>query len=315
MSVYGNESAFVFHDGIFTTEPWQLAVSTILILVVSVLASSAGIGGGGLVVPIVAYVLGTGVKYAAPISSACIFGVSVGKNVISVLRRHPHLVRPLIHFDLSTFSNISLVLGTMFGVVLNGVLPEIILIIVLAVVLGWSGTEALLNGARQNAKETKEFSERKALAAQTAGSGAGDKAGGRSDEKGDTKQRDVEKEGGLRSAGPAGGSVEVELKAVNSRAALAVVVEAEHRAGAVNSADKLVAPTPSSGDFMAVSADTPEKQQQDLARFLLKFPNPPGGNKENVRNFPPACQGERTLTGSLALHDALWSNAPGLDDH
>jgi hypothetical protein len=169
----------------------------------------------------------------------------------------------------------------MFGVVLNGLLPEIILIIVLAVVLGWSGTEALLNGVRQNAKETKEFSEQKALAAQTAGSGAGNNVGGEGGEKGDVAQHSMETED------PASGSAGVELTAVVGRAALAVDVEAKHRAGGVKSADKTVAATASSGDLLAVCTEKEGQLQQELARFLLKFPDQTSTTNENVRDSVP----------------------------
>lgn len=153
MSAYGNTSSFVYSEGIFSSEPWQLVVSTLLVVIFTALASAAGIGGGGLVVPVFTYVLGTGVYYASPISTATILGVAIGKNVISVQRRHPSLMRPLINYDLGTYIQMTVLLGTIIGVVLHGILPEIIVTILLALVLGYSGITALRKGARLAKKE------------------------------------------------------------------------------------------------------------------------------------------------------------------
>lgn len=210
-SVYSNTSSFPFYDGIFTTEPWALAVSTVLILVITALAAVVGVGGGGIVVPVLAFMLGTGVKHATPISTAAIMGTAVGKNIISLMRRHPVLVRPLIHFDLAVFSQTTMVLGTMIGVLLHEVLPEVAIVILLLTVLGYSGIDALLSGINRlkaenasikKAKE-KELAEKQAsldapaqdleAPAPAADSNAGDSS---SNNDADTANKKVERAGG-----------------------------------------------------------------------------------------------------------------------
>eukprot|EP00750_Incisomonas_marina_P003433 INCI13115.3.p1 GENE.INCI13115.3~~INCI13115.3.p1 ORF type:complete len:661 (-),score=83.93 INCI13115.3:369-2351(-) len=156
MSAYGNTSDFPFSEGIFTSEPWQLAVTSILVVVLTALASAAGIGGGGLVVPVYTYVMATGVYYASPLSTATILGVAIGKNVISIQRRHPDLVRPLINYDLATYIQMTVLLGTIIGVILHGILPEIVVTIILALVLGYSGVEAMRKGVSMSQKEAVE---------------------------------------------------------------------------------------------------------------------------------------------------------------
>jgi hypothetical protein len=153
MSAYGNTSSFAFHDGIFSTEPWALGLTTVLVILVAALASLSGVGGGGIVVPIIAFLLGTGVKFASPISSTAIMGAAVGKNIVSLMRRHPVLVRPLIHFDLAVLLETMLTLGTIIGVVLFTILPEVAIVIILLLVLGYSGVDALLSGLRKYREE------------------------------------------------------------------------------------------------------------------------------------------------------------------
>ena len=75
----------------------MVLVST-LVLFVTMFAVAAGIGGGGLLVPIYAYVLGLGPQLAVPVSKATIFGVAVG-NVFYISReKHPKANRPLIDY-------------------------------------------------------------------------------------------------------------------------------------------------------------------------------------------------------------------------
>ena len=155
MSAYDN-ATFVYGNGLFTAEAWQIGVSTAMVIAFTALASAAGIGGGGLVVPVYSYVLGTGVAFASPISTATILGVALGKNFISIQRRHPMLVRPLINYDLATYIQITVFLGTIIGVVLYGILPDIVITMLLALVLGFSGIKALMKGSKLAKREAIE---------------------------------------------------------------------------------------------------------------------------------------------------------------
>ena len=173
VSVYSNTSDFPYYDGIFTTEPWALGVSTVLVIIFSTLSSSAGIGGGGLHVPLYTFVLGTGVYYASPLSTTTICGAALGKNVVSIRRRHPERVRPLINYQLGTFIMISEVLGTVIGVILHSILPAVVKTIILAVVLSYSAYEAWAKGAELTKKETIQAQLKKAAK----GAGLTDRAG------------------------------------------------------------------------------------------------------------------------------------------
>ena len=79
-------------------ETWRVVLVSTLVLFVTMFAVAAGIGGGGLLVPIYAYVLGLGPQLAVPVSKATIFGVAVG-NVFYISReKHPKVTqRPIAH--------------------------------------------------------------------------------------------------------------------------------------------------------------------------------------------------------------------------
>ena len=68
----GNGTAV--NPNVFENEVGQLVGTSLLCFVVTCLAVAAGIGGGGLLVPLYAFVLGLGPKNAVPVSKATIFG-------------------------------------------------------------------------------------------------------------------------------------------------------------------------------------------------------------------------------------------------
>lgn len=87
----------------------QLISSTAFVLILGSLAAGAGIGGGGLFVPIYMVLLGAGPKGAVPLSKATILGAAVGNFFSISTARHPRAEqhkqadRPLIDYEASTF--------------------------------------------------------------------------------------------------------------------------------------------------------------------------------------------------------------------
>ena len=83
--------------------------STGLVLVLGSLAAGAGVGGGGLFVPIYMVLLGAGPKGAVPLSKATILGGAVGNFISLGFARHPKAKthkqgdRPMIDYEASTF--------------------------------------------------------------------------------------------------------------------------------------------------------------------------------------------------------------------
>ena len=87
----------------------QILSSTALVLVLGSLAAGAGIGGGGLFVPIYMVLLGAGPKGAVPLSKATILGGAIGNFISLGFARHPKAKthrqadRPMIDYEASTF--------------------------------------------------------------------------------------------------------------------------------------------------------------------------------------------------------------------
>lgn len=72
----------------------------ILISLGLMIAASGGIGGGGIVVPLLILVLGFQPKHAIALSNFTILGSSLTNMVLNVLKTHPVAGRPLVDWDL-----------------------------------------------------------------------------------------------------------------------------------------------------------------------------------------------------------------------
>jgi hypothetical protein len=64
------------------------------------IAASGGIGGGGIVVPLLILVLGFQPKHAVALSNFTILGSSLTNMVLNVMKTHPTADRPLVDWDL-----------------------------------------------------------------------------------------------------------------------------------------------------------------------------------------------------------------------
>mmetsp|Transcript_54351 Transcript_54351/g.151383 ORF Transcript_54351/g.151383 Transcript_54351/m.151383 type:complete len:539 (-) Transcript_54351:115-1731(-) len=141
-------------DGGF--DVWLLLVVTVFVIGLGSLAAGAGVGGGGLFVPLFAFVLGVGAKAAVPMSKATILGGAMGNMISIALARHPDPAksRPLIDYEASTFMQSGELLGVIFGVLLNMLLPEIAIIVFLALLLSFNGFKTLQKGVQKYKEET-----------------------------------------------------------------------------------------------------------------------------------------------------------------
>ena len=147
-------------------DPVRLGLASAIILIFGSLAAGAGIGGGGLFVPTYWLILGVGPKGAVPLSGATILGVAFGNFVSMGWQQHPRAKRPLIDYEVATFTQPGELLGVVFGVLLNILLPPICIIVLLALVLTYNARRTLRKGFSTRAKETKAINRKNAALAE-----------------------------------------------------------------------------------------------------------------------------------------------------
>ena len=146
--------------------PVRLGISSAIILGLGSLAAGAGVGGGGLFVPTYWLILGVGPKGAVPLSGATILGAAFGNFVSMGWQKHPRANRPLIDYEVATFTQPGELLGVVFGVLLNIMLPPICIIVFLAAILSYNARRTVRKGFKARAKETHAIARKKSALAQ-----------------------------------------------------------------------------------------------------------------------------------------------------
>jgi len=109
-----------------------------LFFLISGLALSAGIGGGGLYVPLLMIILGFQVHEATAISQPCLAGGAASALIYNVRQRHPSGLKPMIDYDLVLIMGPNLLVGAMVGSFLNFALPSWLILGMLVAILSHS---------------------------------------------------------------------------------------------------------------------------------------------------------------------------------
>ena len=130
-------------DAVCRTKPlfdpftWQDALTSVFIFLSGLIASGAGIGGGGLYVPL--FVIFAWGKVAVERSLAATSGLSVAMMCIIFWQKHPDAEfaygRPLVNYRAMLVFEPIVLLGTVAGRLLYKILPTVIVYIMLLVLL------------------------------------------------------------------------------------------------------------------------------------------------------------------------------------
>ena len=95
-------------------------------ILVSGFSSSAGIGGGRLLIAILIFFFNVLPKSATLIVFSCMFGASAG-NMINQMRR-AHNNKAVINYNHASIVIPLMFIGTLIGIIFNKLLPNIILV-------------------------------------------------------------------------------------------------------------------------------------------------------------------------------------------
>lgn len=110
------------------------------------LAMSAGIGGGGLFVPLLILLLHKNVSIATSMSQCLIAGAAIAGILYNLNQKHPSRDRPLIDVSLVLFLAPLQMAGALCGNMLNRMLPPVALIVLMVAVLTISDVKTVVKG-------------------------------------------------------------------------------------------------------------------------------------------------------------------------
>eukprot|EP00945_MAST-04E_sp_MAST-4E-sp1_P002011 g2011.t1 len=119
--------------GLFDPFTWQDGVASVLTFFGGCLASGAGIGGGGIYVPL--FILFGWGKGAVERSLGASTGLAIAMITMIAPRRHPVRNRPLMDFEATLLLEPIVLLGTVPGKMLNKVFPSLLIYILLLFLL------------------------------------------------------------------------------------------------------------------------------------------------------------------------------------
>ena len=135
---------------------------------------SAGVGGGGILVPIFNIILGLSIKESTGLSQAVIASSGIGVALFSLTNSHPHFPsKPLVDFNLVLILTPALLLGISFGVLVNAVSPNWLVFAAILVVLSYMAQRTLRAAiALRNKEREAEALEALRWSAENAGNGS-----------------------------------------------------------------------------------------------------------------------------------------------
>lgn len=123
------------------------------------LSSISGIGGSAIFVPLLQVVGGFDITSAISISKSMVLGTSFVTILIVWRKKLPGTNIPLIDFRLLSIFTPMILLGTISGVLIILVTPEILLLVLLMIVLPLSGFRTVMNGIKMYKKENAEIAQ------------------------------------------------------------------------------------------------------------------------------------------------------------
>ena len=117
------------------------------------LSNAGGVGGGGVVVPICIVFFGFSPKQSVALSNFCIFSAAITRFLMNIKQKHPYKKATNIDYSLAMVMFPMILLGTMVGVKINTMLPDLILIIGLTLLLVFLSVHSMFTAIKIRRKE------------------------------------------------------------------------------------------------------------------------------------------------------------------
>ena len=142
------------------------AVGLGAIFLANVVVNKSGIGGGGIMIPILLLVLRFSSVQAVALSNLAVLAGASTNFYSNLHKRHPNktLNRPLVSWDIIMIMEPTTMLTAVFGAYLGRLIPPVILVFLLALVLGVVAIRTFYRGVKQYHEEEEEEEEEAHLA-------------------------------------------------------------------------------------------------------------------------------------------------------
>ena len=132
-------------------------IGSIVLGVMVALSNAGGIGGGGIIVPIAIIFFAFRTKQAVALSNFCIFIASLVRFAINYKQKHPHKEGKVIDYGIIMVMFPMILLGSLLGVQLNLILPDIVLLGSLTIILILLSVKSFFTSLKIAKKENQLF--------------------------------------------------------------------------------------------------------------------------------------------------------------
>ena len=123
------------HKDLFPMEGKEI-IGTVILIVLSMLAAAAGIGGGALMVPILLMLFDFDTKGAVALANGIIFFSGIVKFFVGIRRTHPEIPhKTLIDYNVVLIFISSVLLGAFIGSIISPSIPEFVQLVGLVIVV------------------------------------------------------------------------------------------------------------------------------------------------------------------------------------
>lgn len=143
------------HKLIFPIRGLEIA-GTIVLTILMALAVMSGIGGGGIIVPLLMVFYKLSTKEAIAVSGFTILTGSICRYILTLNQRHPDKDATCIEYGLSNVMLPTVLVGSISGVFFNMLLPDIILQVCLTLLLTYLSIQSGCKARAIYRRETEE---------------------------------------------------------------------------------------------------------------------------------------------------------------
>lgn len=143
-------------------EPLEIG-GIFVLLIMMTLCTIAGIGGGGIEVPLMITFFSFNTKESVAVTGLSIFMCSMTKFFYSFKAQHPQKEAVIIDYSLATIMQPTVLMGSFLGVLVNVVLPSIILESCLTLLLIFLTVQSAIKARQIYKKENEKAKEKRRI--------------------------------------------------------------------------------------------------------------------------------------------------------
>jgi uncharacterized membrane protein (DUF373 family) len=130
-------------------------IGFIILGIMIALSNAAGIGGGGIIVPICIIFFQFNTKESVALSNFCIFCASLVRFIMNYRDKHPQKEAKVIDYGIIMVMFPMVLFGSLVGVMINVMLPDSILLGGLTIILVWLSVSTFLTAKKLWKNETE----------------------------------------------------------------------------------------------------------------------------------------------------------------